>query len=125
MTTAVGVGFYFRPWFSIKKDKDLLYESMIRILMTSPGERVMSPSFGAGIRRKLFQRMSPDVLQDLAVNIHSQLRTFEPRVIVVDVQTQFIEPDILSIHVISEKATDPTQTTTTTFNVNINTLGGV
>ena len=116
---AIGVGFYYRPWFAVKKDKDLLYESIIRILMTSPGERPMTPTFGVGMNRKIFQLMSPDVLQDLAVNIHSQLRTYEPRVTVVDVQTEFVQPDILKVHVIAEKPDDPTQTTTTTLSLNV------
>lgn len=110
-----GCGFYFKDWFVIKEDKDLIYESLIRILMTAPGERVMTPSFGVGVSRKLFKLVTPDMLQDLAVSIHSALRTYEPRITVVEVQTEFVEPDILKMHIITEKPNDPTQTQTTTL----------
>lgn len=117
---AKGVGFYGKDWFAIKQNKDLIYESIIRILMTSPGERVMRPTFGVGMPRKVFQLVTPDMLQDLAVQIHSALRNFEPRVSVVDVQTEFQEPDIVKVHIISEKPDDPTQNNTLTLNYTIN-----
>jgi phage baseplate assembly protein W len=113
---ATGIGFYGKDWFSIKKDQELISESIIRILMTSPGERVMRPSFGVGMSRKLFKLVTPDMLQDLAVSIHSALRNYEPRVVIVDVQTEYVVPNIVKIHIISEKPEDPTLTNTLTFN---------
>lgn len=116
---AVGVGFYNKPWFAIKEGKDLIYESIIRILMTSPGERVMRPQFGVGMYRKIFKLITPDMLQDLAVTIHSAIRNYEPRVTVVDIQTEFIDPDIVKVHIITEKENDPTLTEEVTLNYTV------
>lgn len=97
---AKGVGFYNKKWFAIKQDKDLLYESIIRILMTSPGERVMRPNFGVGLNRSLFEVVTPDILQDLAVTIHNAVNSYERRVDVVDVQTELgDQQDVVKIHV--------------------------
>jgi phage baseplate assembly protein W len=79
----------------------------------------MRPEFGVGMNRKLFKLVTPDMLQDLAVTIHAALRSFEPRVTVVDVQTEFIEPDIVKVHIISEKESDPTLTEDITLNYTV------
>lgn len=97
---AKGVGFYGKEGFAIKQGKDLLYESIIRILMTSQGERVMKPNFGVGLNRSLFEVVTPDILQDLAITIHNAINSYEKRVEVVDVQTELGEAqDAVRIHV--------------------------
>jgi phage baseplate assembly protein W len=106
-----GVGFYNKDWFSMKEGKDLLYESIIRILMTAAGERVMRPAFGAGMRDRLFKLATPDYLQDLAIDIHSALLQYEPRVVVKEVQTELDENEgIVRIKIICERADDPDET---------------
>jgi phage baseplate assembly protein W len=101
---ARGYGFYNKDWFAIKQGKDLIYESIIRILMTSPNERVMTPTFGVGMRSKVFMTITPDTLQDLAVEIHSKLVQFENRIKVTEVQTEFNEDDLsLKIHLFTQR----------------------
>ena len=117
-----GVGFYGKDWFVMKNGKDLLYESIIRILMTAPGERVMRPNFGAGMRSNLFELVTPDFLQDLAISIHSSLMNYEPRLVVKEVQTEFdSDQQIVKVHVISERDDDPDETETVTFRYNVET----
>lgn len=111
-----GVGFYNKNWFAIKEGKDLLYESIIRILMTTPGERVMRPDFGAGMKNNLFELIAPDFLQDLAISIHSSLIRYEKRLVVKEVQTEFdSEYGIIRVRIISERDDDPDETEVTTF----------
>jgi phage baseplate assembly protein W len=114
-----GVGFYNQPWYVIKTGNDLIYESMTRILLTNPGQRVMQPGFGVGIQQEVFALITPDVLQDLAVTIHSQLATYEPRIAVLDVITQLVSANILQISIVAQNTSDPTATETTVFNVSI------
>lgn len=117
-----GVGFYSKDWFAIKENKDLLYESIIRILMTTPGERVMRPDFGAGMRDNLFELVTPDFLQDLAISIHSSLMRYEPRLKVKEVQTEFdSDQGIIKVRVISERDDDPDEVEVTTLNYNVQT----
>lgn len=107
---ARGLGFYNKPWFAIKQGKDLIYESIIRILLTSPGERVMDPTFGVGMRKKVFMTLTPDNLQDLAVEIHSKLSNEEPRIKILEVQTEYLEEDhALRIHIITQRVDDTSQ----------------
>ena len=119
MPTYTGVGFYNQPWFVIKQGNPLIYESMTRILLTNPGQRVMLPTFGVGINSKVFSLVTPDILQDLAVNIHSQLVTYEPRVTVIDVITSLVSANVMSIKIVAQAQADPTVTETTIFNVSI------
>jgi phage baseplate assembly protein W len=119
---AKGVGFYGKDWFSIKEGREIIYESVIRILMTAPGERVMRPIFGAGMRDSLFNLITPDFLQDLAVKIHSALLEFEKRLAVVEVQTDYDEDEgVVRVHVISERTDNPDETETVTFRYNVST----
>lgn len=97
---AKGVGFYKSDWFKMKEGKDLVYESIIRILMTSRKERVMRPDFGVGLNRSLFETITPDLLQDIAVTIHNAVSVYEQKVTVVDVQTELRQDEnLIKIHV--------------------------
>jgi phage baseplate assembly protein W len=119
MPTYIGVAFYNNPWFVIKTGNPLIYESMTRILLTNPGQRVMLPNFGVGISQQVFGLITPDVLQDLAVNIHSQLATYEPRITVIDVITSLVSANVLNIKIVAQSPTDPTTTETTSFNISV------
>lgn len=116
---ARGVGMYNKNWFSIKQGKDLIYESIIRILMTTPGERVMRPTFGVGMRNKVFMPITADTLQDLAVEIHSKLAEIETRIKIIEVQTEYIEENhALRIHLYTQRI-DNTETEEITLNYDI------
>jgi phage baseplate assembly protein W len=106
---ARGLGFYNSDWFKIKKEKDLIYENIIRILMTSKGERVMRPDFGVGLNRSLFELVTPDTLQDIAIMIHTEIDAYEDKVTVDDVQTELTdERDAIKIHVFFSRKDIPT-----------------
>lgn len=105
-----GVGFYNKDWFAIKEGKELLYESVIRILMTSPGERVMRPSFGVGLNKQIFATLTPDTLQDLAIALHTSLANYEKRVTIEDVQTELVEDNVIKIHIYMRYIEDPSRT---------------
>lgn len=64
---------------------DLIRQSVTTILDTEPGERIMLPGFGCGLRRYL---MAPNTLttrSGMADDIRSALQTWEPRIQVLDV----------------------------------------
>lgn len=104
-----GIGFYNKDWFSMKEGKQLLYESIIRILMTTPGERVGRPNFGVGYKQLLFSTITPDFLQDLAITTHNAIDRYEPRVTVADVQIS-LDGNIVKIHIFFQKEEDPDDT---------------
>lgn len=67
------------------------YEEDIRqairiILGTDPGERVMRPDFGAGLRAMLFQPMNTTTVALVRHRVEQALVTWEPRIDQVEVK---------------------------------------
>ena len=64
------------------EDAALIRQSIIQILLTSKGERVMRPSFGSGVQAAIFE--NNDALLDTLVEaeVFSSIGKFETRVIV-------------------------------------------
>jgi len=75
-----GIGFYNLDFFEIKEGKDLISESIRRILMTGKGERVGRPFFGVGLKRRLFDQMDEITVENIEQDISSQIEIYEPRV---------------------------------------------
>jgi phage baseplate assembly protein W len=75
-----GIGFYDQDFFIIKSNKDLISESIRRILMTGKGERVGRPFFGVGLKKRLFDQMDQISVENIKQDIQQQIETFEPRV---------------------------------------------
>lgn len=63
----------------------LVKNDLLQLLLTAPGERVMRPGFGSGIRPFLFQQMTTEALDELRDNIINTIVQYEPRVNVSDV----------------------------------------
>lgn len=58
----------------------------IRIIVgTDPGERVMRPDFGAGLRAFVFEPLSPSTLESLRQRVRTALVDWEPRIDVENV----------------------------------------
>ncbi len=64
---------------------DSIRESIRVILMTDPGERLMRPSFGAGLRGFLFEPNVPATHRLIQDRIAFTLRRWEPRLNLVRV----------------------------------------
>jgi phage baseplate assembly protein W len=67
-----------------------VYEEDIRqairiILETNPGERVMRPDFGAGLRDFVFEPLSVATMHRVETRVREALIDFEPRIDVVEV----------------------------------------
>jgi len=57
-------------------------ESIWIILDTEPGERVMRPDFGCGLRRYLMEPNTPATRAAIATEVETALRAWEPRIVV-------------------------------------------
>ena len=69
------------------------YEESVRqaiwiVLGTAKGERAMRPDFGCGIYDLVFEPNSPSTAGRVAQEVRDALLMFEPRIDVLDVQTQ-------------------------------------
>ncbi len=59
---------------------DLIRQSVTTILDTEPGERIMLPGFGCGLRRYLMAPNNVTTRTAMADDIRSALETWEPRI---------------------------------------------
>jgi uncharacterized protein len=82
----LGVGIGFPPGASVAGDLATAayladIEQAIRIiLMTAPGERVMRPDFGAGLKTLLFAPMNTTTAALAQYNVQKALIEWEPRI---------------------------------------------
>jgi len=59
------------------------------VILTNPGERIMIPDFGVGIKRALFENFTIDLLQSMQDRINQQLSFYVPY---IDILELVIEP---------------------------------
>lgn len=71
--------------------EDDIRQSLQIILATNPGERVMRPEFGAGLRDFVFEPADLSTLHRIETRVREALIDFEPRVDVMRVDTS-IDP---------------------------------
>jgi len=67
-------------------------EESLRILFgTNPGERVMQPAYGCGLRRAVFESINESTLTELRELIRRAILFFEPRILLERIDTE-VEP---------------------------------
>src|ERR1700679_2300900 len=82
----LGVGWAFPPVVSASGDMaTAAYETDIQqsiriILGTAPGERVMRPDFGAGLKQLIFEPMNTTTAALAQFNVQKALVQWEPRI---------------------------------------------
>lgn len=68
-------------------------EESLRILFgTNPGERVMLPAYGCGLRRAVFDTLSDSTVTELKEMIRKAILFFEPRILVERIDTALVDP---------------------------------
>jgi hypothetical protein len=66
--------------------KELINQNLLVLIMTNPGERIMYPDFGVGLKTYLFERYGSDVESQIKTKIISQVNTYLPPVRILDIQ---------------------------------------
>lgn len=67
------------------KDDEAVKQSIKNLVLTDPGERLMQPFIGGGIRALLFENITPAVLNLIENQVKSTINTYEPRAEVINV----------------------------------------
>ena len=82
-------------------DNRLVQNDLLQLLLTSPGERIMRPTFGSPIRRFVFEGMTQNDLTNLQNQILQVIQNNEPRVVPtsVEVTPSTANPNQLSIKI--------------------------
>lgn len=82
-STAIGVALPFSApnvFTSVYTTKDQTKYNLINFLLTDPGERVFNPTFGAGLRSRLFEQMESDTFESIESDLTSQIENNFPQV---------------------------------------------
>jgi len=66
---------------------------LIQLIMTEPGERVMMPSFGTGIRRYIFEFKDNQSYRELEGLIANAIGRWEPRIVVQSIRVSAGDDD--------------------------------
>ena len=92
----LGTGWSFPPEFSrrgkvsmVSAEEDIK-QSLLILLSTSPGERVMQPTFGCGLKHHIYENIDESTITILKDLITRAILFFEPRVTVesIDVSSE-------------------------------------
>ncbi|SEL12111.1 GPW/gp25 family protein [Nitrosovibrio tenuis] len=91
----LGIGWNFpielddsaQPRFSIAEYEESVKQSILIILSTAKGERVMRPDFGSGLSELVFAVNNATTRAMAAFEAREALETWEPRIEVLDVET--------------------------------------
>tara|TARA_R110002110_G_scaffold76726_1_gene201947 strand:- start:275 stop:643 length:369 start_codon:yes stop_codon:yes gene_type:complete len=77
----------------IKSVKRMIKQNFKMLLLTSPGERVMEPDFGIGVKNYLFSMYSENVPAQLRSKIMEQVGIYLPVVSITSIDFRASNPD--------------------------------
>lgn len=106
-----GVPFPLRPdptgRVPFVRGDDVVRTSIESILDTEPGERIMRPDYGCGLRRYLMEPNTTATRASMRGDIETALTTWEPRIRLTNVAvTPGEEPSLVWIEISYERAGD-------------------
>ena len=71
----------------------LIRQNLKMLVLTSPGERVMIPDFGVGVRTYLFENFSDTIFIDLTNAIKKQAQKYLPVIVIDDIKFDSSDKD--------------------------------
>jgi phage baseplate assembly protein W len=66
------------PFYLNKTAKEAIQQNLKNLVLTNPGERIMDPSFGVGLRTFLFEQINDETYTKIATKIRQQLVAYLP-----------------------------------------------
>ncbi|MGZ0020521.1 GPW/gp25 family protein [Nitrosomonas sp. wSCUT-2] len=84
----LGTGWGFPPEFQINGSvkrisaEEDIRESLYILLSTNPGERVMQPTYGCGLKAQIFEEINETAVTVMIDLVRRAILFFEPRIIV-------------------------------------------
>lgn len=82
-STAIGVKIPFdaeNVFSSVYTTKDQTKYNLINYLLTDPRERPFNPSFGAGLRARLFEQIDSTTFDDIRESLRTQIEASFPQI---------------------------------------------
>lgn len=86
---------------SIKTLTSLIKQNFKMLILTNPGERVMDPEFGVGIRQFLFENFNESTYTSIDVRIREQVSIYLPLISINEIEfgTSNIDDNSLGIRI--------------------------
>jgi phage baseplate assembly protein W len=85
---------------ALLKDEDAVKRAIRNLILTDPGERLMQPNLGAGIREMLFENMTPGTLKLIEERVVDTIEIYEPRAELIDVAVEQIDEQQVNVTVL-------------------------
>jgi len=73
--------------------KSLFKQNLKMLVLTNPGERVMEPRFGVGIKTFLFENFGQDTTAQIDNKIREQVRIYMPAIQIREILFANTDPD--------------------------------
>ena len=70
----------------VSRDESAIKQSIVNLLLTNKGERLMNPKYGSDIRSYLFEPLDYGTAAQIKANIRSTIDRFEPRISISDLK---------------------------------------
>ena len=86
----------------IRDFQTLVRQNFKMLILTAPGERVMEPEFGVGLRNFLFENFNNSVFVDIESEIKAQAAIFLPVINITEINFDTSNPDanVLGIQIV-------------------------
>lgn len=95
-------------YLSRQEDDRLIKNDILQLLLTNPGERVMRPSYGIGLRNLVFESFGTNDLSNLSSKIGQSIAANDPRVNVLSVDiVENKDENLLNIKIVFNIVKDP------------------
>ncbi len=76
-----------------KTYKELVQQNLTNLLLTVPGERIMDPEFGVGLKKYLFEQDTNMLRDELSGKINEQVSRYLPFISITDITFQSARND--------------------------------
>jgi len=80
----------------IKSYKNTVRQNFKNLILTAPGERMMDPDFGVGIRNYLFENASAELTSQIEAKIYEQVEIYLPFVEVTNVSFNLTSGEVFN-----------------------------
>ena len=77
----------------ISRIRTLIKQNLRMLILTNPGERIMEPTYGVGIRTFLFENFEDGLFEDIDQKIRRQISRYMPAVQVVELRFSSLGQD--------------------------------
>ena len=77
----------------LKSIRKLVKQNLKMLILTNPGERVMEPDFGVGLKRYLFENYGTGTEAQIDTKIREQVGKYLPAVTIIRVAFGTTDPD--------------------------------